>query len=91
MEELEKCRLAKIALILSCLSLVFSLLTAIPALIYGIMALVKISKSNGKMRGKNKAITSIVMSSLLILISPLHILLIFTKVSAILPFIYVLF
>ena len=87
MEQFKKCRLANTALILSCLALIFSVLTALPALICGIIALFKISKSNGELLGEGIAITSIVMSSLLILLTPFYLL----QLSALLPFIYTLF
>jgi len=94
MEEVHKNRLANVALILSCLGLLLSVLTAIPALICGIVALVNISQSDGKLLGKGVAITAIVISSLLILFFPIHLLLIMVMVveaTAVLPYIYTLF
>jgi prepilin-type processing-associated H-X9-DG protein len=56
---------------LLCLTCVGGLLFALPAIICGIIALVKISGSNGGLKGKGFAITGIVISSLLILVMPI--------------------
>ena len=46
-------------------------ITTIPAIICGIVALVKISGSNGLLKGKGMAITGLVLPAVLIIISPL--------------------
>ena len=47
------------ALVLGLLSLCTNMLTALPAIIFGIVALVKISKSNGQLKGNGMAIAGI--------------------------------
>jgi len=56
---------AKAALVLGILGIFTGGLTILPALICGIVALVKISKSGGMLRGKGMAITGIVLPLLL--------------------------
>ena len=53
--------LAIASLILGCLALAFGALTGIPAVVLGIIAAVKISKSNGKLRGMGLAIAGIAL------------------------------
>lgn len=57
--------LAIISLILGCLSLLFWLLTAIPSIICGIIALVKIGKSEGRLGGTGLAIAGLCTSGFL--------------------------
>ena len=58
-------RLAITALVLMILSFFTFFLTAIPAIIFGIVALVKIEKSGGRLKGKGLAITGIAASATL--------------------------
>jgi hypothetical protein len=53
--------LAIAALVLGLLSFIFNILTGIPAVILGIIALVKIEKSGGKITGKGFAIAGIIV------------------------------
>ena len=57
------------ALVLGILSLGFSCLTAIPALIVGFLAIGDINRSRGQLGGKGLAITGIVVSLVMPLIS----------------------
>jgi prepilin-type processing-associated H-X9-DG protein len=64
-------RLAIASLILGLLSIFTCFITAIPALITGIMSLVKINKSQGKLKGMGMAITGIVVPVILIPVTAL--------------------
>ena len=63
--------LAVAAMILAILALCTSGITLLPAIICGIIALVKISGSDGSLKGKGMAITGLVLSGLFILSMPL--------------------
>ncbi len=54
-------KLAVWSFVLSLFGLFTFMVTALPAIICGIVGLVKISKSNGRLRGKGFAITGIVV------------------------------
>jgi uncharacterized paraquat-inducible protein A len=54
-------RLAVWSFVLSLFGLFTFMVTAMPAIICGIVSLVKISKSNGRLKGKGYAITGIVL------------------------------
>lgn len=60
------------SLVLGILSITcFSILTGIPALILGIVALLKISKSAGALRGQGMAIAGVVTGSISVILVPL--------------------
>lgn len=83
--------LSIVALVLSISSIFFSFLTAIPAIICGIIAVVKISKSEGGLQGRGMAVASIVISGFVIL-SWLYIIgMYFFNTSFASPFIYTTF
>lgn len=54
-------KLAVWSFVLSLFGLFTFMVTALPAIICGIVSLVKISKSNGRLKGKGYAITGIVL------------------------------
>lgn len=58
--------LAITSLVLGILSIVTSFLTAIPAIIFGIIALVKIKKSAGTLKGKGLAIAGIAVPAIML-------------------------
>ena len=64
-------RAAVAALVLGILVFFTCGITALPAIICGIVALVKISGSNGLLKGKGMAITGIVLPAVLIILLPL--------------------
>ncbi len=64
-------RAAVAALVLGILVFFTCGITALPAIICGIVALVKISGSNGLLKGKGMAITGLVLPAMLIIIVPL--------------------
>ena len=66
--EPKTCGLAIAALVMGILTLFCSLFMAIPALICGIIALVKIGKSNGQLKGNGFAIAGIVVPAVLSLV-----------------------
>ena len=66
--EPKTCGLAIAALVMGILSLFCSLFMAIPAIICGIIALVKIGKSNGQLKGNGFAIAGIVVPTVLTLV-----------------------
>lgn len=59
------------ALVLGILAFLTCGITALPAIICGIVALVKISGSNGLLKGKGMAITGLVLSAILIVLMPI--------------------
>jgi prepilin-type processing-associated H-X9-DG protein len=59
------------ALVLGILVFVTCGITALPAIICGIVALVKISESNGLLKGKGMAITGLVLPAVFIVLAPL--------------------
>ncbi len=58
------------ALVLGILAFVTCGITALPAIICGIVALVKISGSNGLLKGKGMAITGLVLPAILLVLMP---------------------
>ena len=66
--EPKTCGLAIAAFVMGILSLFCSLFMAIPAIICGIIALVKIGKSNGQLKGNGFAIAGIVVPAVLSLV-----------------------
>jgi prepilin-type processing-associated H-X9-DG protein len=58
------------ALVLGILAFVTCGITALPAIICGIVALVKISGSNGLLKGKGMAITGLVLSAVFVVLLP---------------------
>ena len=60
------CGLAITALVLASLSLFTCMITAIPAIIFGILALIKIEKSGGNLKGKGLAIAGLATPAALI-------------------------
>ncbi len=69
--EAKTSRAAVAALVLGILVFFTCGITALPAIICGIVALVKISDSNGLLKGKGMAITGLVLPAVLIIIVPL--------------------
>lgn len=61
-------RLAITALVLGILSILGCFITALPAIIFGIVALVKIGKSGGQLKGKGLAITGLTLPTVAILL-----------------------
>jgi len=58
------CRYAILSLVLAILSLLFFVLTAIPAVVLGIVSLVRISYGDGLLKGKPMAIAAIAFAIL---------------------------
>ncbi len=69
--EAKTSKAAVAALVLGILAFITCGITALPAIICGIVALVKISGSNGLLKGKGMAITGLVLPAVLIIIVPL--------------------
>jgi len=63
----QQSKMAITSLVLGALSLLFSILTGIPAIVFGIIALVKIKKSGCLLKGKGFAVTGIILSVVLII------------------------
>jgi len=67
--------LAITSLVLGILSICCMIVTAVPAIIFGIVSLVKINKSNGQLKGKGLAIAGISVSAVILVISVIAMLL----------------
>ena len=70
------------SMVLGILSLFCSFLTAIPALICGAVALVKINKSGGRLRGQGQAIAGLVLGGFCMLVMPIFAAMVIPAVDA---------